>query len=227
MARLIPAVHGLPAAPGSFILWPPGAALSLYRPMSPSEAEATERSLIARMAAGDDRALAALYDRCGTLVYSLAFSILGDAADAEEAAADTFLQAWTNAASFDPARATPAGWLTMIARTRALDRLRARRRRHAALERAAALGEGLALPIAVEPAPDRKVERADARARVTRLLAELPLPQRSALELAYFGGLSHSEIAERLGEPIGTVKTRIRAGLDRLRAALAVVAVER
>jgi RNA polymerase sigma-70 factor, ECF subfamily len=216
--------RSLPGLVASFIL--PGAGVRpVSRPMTPPETEASERSLLARMAAGDESALAALYDRCGTLVYSLAFAILGNAADAEEASADTFLQAWTRAASFDAERATPVGWLSMIARSRALDRVRARRRRAAAVEHAASLGEGLALPVAGEPAPDRAVERHDARRRVTRLLAELPLPQRTALELAYFGGLTHSEIAHRLGEPIGTIKTRIRAGLDKLRAALAADAL--
>ena len=183
-----------------------------------------DRELVTRMAAGDERALAMLYDRFGNLAYSLAFQILGDASDAEEAVADAFVQAWSSAGRFDPGRASVTAWLSMIARTRALDRLRSRKRRARVLETAAAQSDAVeptALPMAspgIEP--DRQAEQADLRARVYQSLASLPDNQRQVIEMAYFGGLSHSEIANALNEPLGTVKTRVRAAMTKLRAAL-------
>ena len=178
--------------------------------------------LVARMATGDDRALADLYDRHGALVYSVAMSILGDANDAEEAVSDAFIQVWNSAGTFDPARSSVAAWVTMIARTRALDRLRARRRRAATAERSAASDTaGFALPVSdAAPPPDRGAELDELRRTVGAAIADLPQAQRRALELAYFGGLSHSEIAHELDEPLGTVKTRIRAGMEKLRVTL-------
>jgi RNA polymerase sigma-70 factor (ECF subfamily) len=180
-----------------------------------------DSSLVARMADGDDSALAALYDRHGRLAYSLAFGILGDGAEAEEAVADAFLQIWTSAASFDAARSSVAGWLTMIVRTRALDRLRSRRRRGALIERVTVLeGVDAARPVATEAA-DALAERSQTGQRVAAAIESLPPAQRKVIELAFFGGLSHSEIAQELGEPLGTVKTRIRTAMERLRTALA------
>jgi RNA polymerase sigma-70 factor (ECF subfamily) len=174
------------------------------------------------MANGDDRALAALYDRHGGVAYSVAMNILGDAGDAEEAVSDAFIQVWSNAASFDPARSSVVAWLTMITRTRALDLLRGRRRRTLRTERSAATDiAGFAAPVAdLGPSPERSAELGELSRSVTAAIAELPPPQRRALELAYFGGLSHSEIADELDEPLGTVKTRIRAGMEKLRAQL-------
>lgn len=191
--------------------------------MTERNSSGLDHPLIARMAAGDERALGELYDRLGGLVYSLAFQILGDAADAEEAVSDAFVQAWSSAASFDPARASVAGWLSMITRTRALDRLRARRRRMTVAERAAAEDEqGFATPVAsLGPAPDSTAQSTEMKTTVAAALAQLPPAQRQALELAFFAGLSHSEIAQQLDEPLGTVKTRIRAALDKLRVSLA------
>ncbi|HET9983598.1 MAG TPA: sigma-70 family RNA polymerase sigma factor [Longimicrobiales bacterium] len=178
--------------------------------------------LVRGMARGDERALAALYDRYAPAARSLALAILRDEADAEEVAAEAFAQAWRLAPRFDPERGSPAVWLTTITRSRALDRLRARRRLSCALEHAAALAPGTpVMAAAPSPPPDRAVEADELRCIVGRSLAELPELQRQCLELAYFAGLSHSEIARELDEPLGTVKTRIRSGLIRLRAALA------
>jgi RNA polymerase sigma-70 factor, ECF subfamily len=185
----------------------------------------TDRDLVARMVAGDERALAAFYDRFGNLAYSLAFQILSDPADAEEAVADAFLQIWNSAATFDPNRASPVAWLSMITRTRALDRMRSRKRRVRAIETATAQAAGVeatALPISTMSAePDRQAEQSDLRSKVARVLADLPEAQRKVIELAFFGGLSHSEIAEQLNEPLGTVKTRVRTAMTKLRATLA------
>ena len=183
----------------------------------------TDRPLVERMAAGDERALGQLYDRHGGALYSLALAIVGERADAEEVVTDAFGQAWRTAVQFDPARGSVAAWLATITRTRALDLVRARGRRSRALTRAALQdSQGLATPIAVAAdAPDRSVERHEARRLVARSLAELTEPQRRAIELAYFGGLTHTEIAAELHEPVGTVKTRIRAGMETLRGTLA------
>lgn len=174
-----------------------------------------DHALVQRIAAGDERALRELYDRHGRAAYALACAIVGERADAEEVVVDVFGQAWRAAGQFDPARGTVGSWVATIARTRALDLVRARGRRSRVLERAAALSDD-GVP---EPA-DRDVERAEARRLVTRALTDLPAPQRRAIELAYFGGLSQSEIAAQLGEPLGTVKTRIRDGMAKLRTLL-------
>jgi len=173
------------------------------------------------MAAGDERALGELYDRHGTTVYALARAIVGERADTEEVVADAFGQAWRTAGQFDPARGSVSAWLTTITRTRALDLVRARGRRSKVLARAALESDaGFAAPLASSDAPDRDVERQETRQLVTQSLAGLPEPQRRVIELAYFGGLSHSEIAAELKEPLGTVKTRLRAAMEKLRDAL-------
>ena len=178
--------------------------------------------LVERMARRDERALGELYDRHGGLVYSLALAIVGERADADEVVADALAQAWRTAQDFDPGRGSVGAWLTTITRTRALDLLRARGRRARALTRAALEdGEGLAAPIAAAgDAPDREVELQDTRRLVARSLAELSEPQWRIIELAYFGGLTQTEIAAELHEPLGTVKTRMRAGLEKLRSSL-------
>jgi len=182
----------------------------------------TDCALVQRMAGRNERALGELYDRHGGVVYSLALAIVGERADAEEVVADAFGQAWRTAEQFDPVRGSVTAWLATITRTRALDLVRARGRRARALTRAA-LGnsEGLAAPIApAGEAPDRDVERQEARRLVERSLSELPESQRRIIELAYFGGLTQTEIAAELKEPLGTVKTRMRAGLEKLRGSL-------
>lgn len=181
-----------------------------------------DHMLVVRMAAGDERALGELYDRLGGVVYALAYAIVGEAADAEEVVADAFGQAWRSAARFDPSRGSVSAWLATITRTRALDLVRARGRRARALERAAWTNpEGLAAPLArAAEAADRGAEQNEARGLLLRSLSELPVPQRRVIELAYFGGLSHSEIAVALNEPLGTVKTRLRAGMEKLRVLL-------
>ena len=173
---------------------------------------------IAGAARGDGGALAALYDRHARSVYSIALRVVGDEADAEEVVQEVFDQAWRQASRYDRARGTVAAWLVTMARTRAIDRLRARRARpdRAGLEPDQAWSR---LP-AANPDP---AEALDAERDVTRIrqaLQRLPLIQRVAIELAYFEGLTQTQIAARLEEPLGTVKTRIRVGLLKLRDAL-------
>ncbi|MGQ0643391.1 MAG: sigma-70 family RNA polymerase sigma factor [Gemmatimonadaceae bacterium] len=183
---------------------------------------ATDAELVARLATGEERALGELYDRHCSGAYGLARAIVRVASDAEEVVADCFAQMWRTAATFDPGRGSVAAWVTTIVRTRALDLIRAQRRRARVLDDAAVISEeegGAGTP-ARGDTPDRDVERSEARELVRRSLADLPGPQRRVLELAYFGGMSQSEIAEFLSEPLGTVKTRMRAGLEKLRTAL-------
>lgn len=170
--------------------------------------------LIRRMAAGDRDAFGRFYDRYAPLVYPLVLRVVRDRADAADVLQDVFWQAWQGAATYDPARGTPEAWMMMRARTRAIDRVRAVRRRGETF----ALEDGQ-VATAVAAGGDAG-DRALDRGVIGAALAQLPSAQREAIELAYFGGLTQTEIARRLGEPLGTVKTRIRLGLERLRDAV-------
>jgi RNA polymerase sigma-70 factor (ECF subfamily) len=179
---------------------------------------ADDAGRVARAAAGDDGALAALYDAHAPAVYSLALRVVGDEADAEDVLQDVFSQAWRQAGRYDPRRGTVAAWLLNMTRTRAIDRLRARHARPDS--RAAAPDDSWEnLPARVVDPGDALAARRDAE-QVRRALNDLPLLQRLAIELAYFEGLTQSEIADRLEQPLGTVKTRIRTGLLKLRDVL-------
>ena len=175
----------------------------------------SDREIVRRLADGDRSALADLYDRHSGVVYSLAYRIVGSA-DAEDVVQDVFAQAWRQAGRYDPDRASAAAWLLNMTRTRAIDRLRANRTRQRVL-----LDEG---PLAQVSQPEADQEqgaiRAERASRVRAALEMLAGAQRQALELAYYAGLTHNEIAEHLGEPLGTIKTRIRSALLKLRAAL-------
>lgn len=171
--------------------------------------------LIARMAAGDRSAFGPFYDRYAPLVHGLIVRIVRDHADAAEVLQEVFWQTWQAAGSYDPTRGSPEAWLVMRARARAIDRVRSVRRRSETF--VAPLDEELAP--ARSPAADLAGAVAD-RSIVQGLLARLPDHQREVIQLAYFGGLTQTEIAERLKQPLGTVKTRMRTGLERLREAL-------
>lgn len=185
-----------------------------------SDPEATDANLVARISGRDQEALSSLYDRHRGVVFALALRILRDRAEAEEVLADVFHQAWRGAGGYDPLRGSVAGWLFTLCRSRAIDRLRARGRRDAALGALALEERGGGTSW---PATDGPEDRADLdlkRRLIAQALGGLAPAQRAALELAYYQGLSHSEIAARLGEPLGTVKTRIRQGLLALRESL-------
>lgn len=181
-----------------------------------------------RVAQGDHAALGVLYDRHAGLVYKLARAVTGTAGDAEEVTTDVFLRVWERADTFDPGRGALRAWLATIARSRALDRVRARGRRDDAHARAAARSEsGAAVELArIEPTDDRAYV-SQLRGTLERALGDLNSDQRRAIELAYFSGLSQSEIAKRLGEPLGTVKTRIRDGMRHLRETFRVREAQR
>jgi RNA polymerase sigma-70 factor (ECF subfamily) len=174
-----------------------------------------DRQAMRRLAAGDLSVVGGLYDRHARAVFSLAVRVLGNRADAEEIVQDVFSQVWSQAARFDAARGTFAAWVLMMTRSRAIDRLRARRAGAAALA-ADPVGDA-ADPI---PTQEESVITGEDADRVRGALQDLNASQRAVIELAYYEGLSQSEIAERLQEPLGTVKTRIRSGLLKLRAAL-------
>jgi RNA polymerase sigma-70 factor (ECF subfamily) len=187
----------------------PSAAKDLARERS------TDRGVVRRLADGDRSALADLYDRHSGVVYSLAYRIVGSS-EADDVVQDVFAQAWRQADRYDPDRASVAAWLLNMTRTRAIDRLRANRTRQRLMVDEA--------PVAIVPQQDADQEQgaihAERASRVRAALDMLAGAQRQALELAYYAGLTHNEIAERLGEPLGTVKTRIRSALLKLRAAL-------
>jgi RNA polymerase sigma-70 factor (ECF subfamily) len=192
---------------------------------TPSEARAADidRDLLRRVATGDESALGTLYDRWSPLVHALVLRMLGDADEAEDVVEETFWQAWRHASRYEVARGAVSTWLTTIARSRALDRLRARRRRQ---EDSWTQLEEREVDLTEQPArhddPLTSAESAERRRRVASALAALPAEQRQAIELAYFGGFSQSEIAERTGQPLGTVKTRVRLAMDKLRESLAI-----
>jgi len=165
-----------------------------------------------QIAGGDEKALETLYGRYSGVVYSVARRILGDVGAAEEVLQDIFYQLWRAASSFDPARGTLAGWLLVSARNRAIARLR--RRGPAGFE------EIEEQTVASNFNLESSAAANEMMSLVRNALAALPQEQRQALELAYFEGLTHSEIAERTGDPLGTVKTRLRTALGTLRRAI-------
>jgi RNA polymerase sigma-70 factor (ECF subfamily) len=177
------------------------------------------QALLERMATGDQTALAVFYDATSTTVHALVGRIVKDAAVAEEVTGDVYLQAWSHAARFDAERGSPLTWLMAIARTRAIDRVRVGVAWRAAQ---APLEAGLQVPCG-RLGPEDAYSTRERRAHVQAALADLPAEQRTALELAYYEGLSHTEIAERLDQPLGTVKTRIRLAMNKLRDALASI----
>jgi RNA polymerase sigma-70 factor, ECF subfamily len=174
---------------------------------------AIDTAIVHRMAVGEDAALGALYDRWADGVHALVIRIVRDDAEAEEVVEAVFWQAWQQASRFTGDRGTPAAWLLSMARSRALDRLRALRRRR---EDQPADESVLASEMTATD-PLAEMDAADRAARVSAAMQDLPAEQRQVLELAYFEGLSQTEIADQLDIPLGTIKTRARLGLRKLR----------
>jgi len=169
-----------------------------------------DRELVARIAKGDEAALGALYDRYASVALALAMRILGDRAEGEDVLQNVLVRLWRQAGRYDPEKGTVSAWVLSSVRHAAIDRLRRREAHRQAAEQAA-----------FRPVPSPEPSSpGDERQRMARAVESLPPDQRAVIELAYFQGLSQTQIAERLGEPLGTVKTRLRLGMNRLRQAL-------
>ena len=183
-------------------------------PMARAFAHLSDEAVVALVGRSDEHALAELYDRFGRVAYGLALRILRDEALAEDAVQEAFLTAWRTADTFMPERAKASTWLLTLVHRRAVDLVRREERRRAEPidEAADRIGEG---------AVDEAVWLRYQRERVQEALRRLPDQQREALELAYYGGFTQSELAERLGQPLGTIKSRMFSGLGQLRDLLA------
>ena len=177
-------------------------------------AHLSDEALVALVARGDEDALAELYDRIGRIGYGLALRVLRDERHAEDAVQEAFLQVWRSAATFRAERAKASTWILTLVHRRAVDLVRREERRQAD-----PLTDDSAAGIAPE-ATDEAAWLRFVRERVQSALKQLPDVQREALELAYYGGFSQSELADRLGVPLGTIKSRMFAGLARLRELL-------
>lgn len=181
--------------------------------MDPRDAE--DLQLMSRVAARDGAAFTRLFELYAPTALGLLYRILGGRGEAEEVLQEVFLQVWTQADRYDGSRSSPRGWILMLARSRALDRIR---RRESARRREEAAGEeaGDVEP----PLGTERLESAERRRRVSSALGLLSPDQRRCIELAFFEGLTHTQIAERLEAPLGTVKSRILLGMNKLRQAL-------
>ena len=191
--------------------------------MSPLEVdpqlEVKDRELkncITRMAQGEEQALGALYDRTASQVYGLVLRVVNDPSIAEEVTLDVYMQAWRQAGQFNPERGKPMVWLAVVARSRAIDRLRAGKKERESRENLDSVDN-----LAADKGNPEESSTYSQQCRVVQeALNSLPIEQRQAIEMAYWGGLSQNEIAAQTGEPLGTVKTRIRLGMMKLRTVL-------
>ncbi|HVD25632.1 MAG TPA: sigma-70 family RNA polymerase sigma factor [Gaiellaceae bacterium] len=175
----------------------------------PRSARRSDEEVLAAIAGGDDQGLAELYDRYGRLAYGLAYRVLHDQALAEDAVQDAFLAIWRSADGYRRERAKPSTWILTLVHRRAVDLVR-----REDLRRAEQLDE---TPEAAATSVPEEADLREKRTAVQAALRELPQDQRQALELAYYGGFTQSELAEQLGVPLGTIKSRMFAGLTRLR----------
>jgi RNA polymerase sigma-70 factor (ECF subfamily) len=188
-----------------------------YSPENVSNAD--DVALIRRMVEADETALGALYDRWARSLYSLVLHLLRDPDEAEDVVEETFWQAWRKADSYEPARGAVSTWLLTIGRRKALDRLRAKKR-----HKEDPIGNDRTFADIASPSPDpsENVEGSELREHVRAALRELPAEQREVIELGYFNGLSQTEIADTTGQPLGTVKTRMRLAMQKLREPLSM-----
>jgi RNA polymerase sigma-70 factor, ECF subfamily len=178
-----------------------------------------DQEMIARIGRRDQAAFSALYDRLSGPLYSLAMKMLGDPAEAQDALQEVFLQIWSRAGTYDPEQSSVFSWTVLLTRSRVIDRLRARGRRSRVVVTSTEDAPIAADASTVESAADT-AEKNDEAVHVRYVLNNLPSEQRKVIELAFFEHLSHHEIAARLGQPLGTVKARIRRGLLKLRQRL-------
>jgi RNA polymerase sigma-70 factor, ECF subfamily len=184
--------------------------MSMDSPQNPVE-------LLHRVVSGDGDALTCLFDQHSHVALGLLVRMLGGHAEAEEVLQETFLQVWMQADRYDEERSSPRGWILMLARSRALDRLRGRAARRRREEEVASEGARHSL---LHPEATERLESAEQRSRIGSALGQLPPEQRHCIELAFFEGLTQTQIAERLKVPLGTIKSRILLGMNKLRQAL-------
>jgi RNA polymerase sigma-70 factor (ECF subfamily) len=186
---------------------------------SENVSNADDVALIRRIVEADETALGALYDRWARSLYSLVLHLLRDPDEAEDVVEETFWQAWRKADSYEPARGAVSTWLLTIGRRKALDRLRAKKR-----HKEDPIGNDRTFADIASPSPDpsQDVEGSELREHMRAALRELPAEQREVLELGYFNGLSQTEIADATGQPLGTVKTRMRLAMQKLREPLSM-----
>ncbi len=181
--------------------------------------QVADREMLLRVGHGDQAAFGALYDRLSGPLYSLVLKMLGDAPDAQDTLQEVFVQIWSRAQTYDPEKSSVFSWAVLLTRSRAIDRLRARDRRLRVVvgstTEEARLAEATNASTAGSAADT--VDKNDEAAHVRSLLNNLPPEQRQAIDLAFFGHFTHPEIASRLGQPLGTIKARIRRGLLKLR----------
>jgi len=187
-----------------------------FAPLTVNETEATQTDidLLQRIAAQDREAFAEFYDRQAPLMFSVACKILNDPNEAEDVLQETFVQLWEKARNFDPRLGKPSSWMATLTRNKAIDRIRASQRRSRLMEQA---GAEMAITAEGKDSVNEQMYGADKARLIQSVIGELPAEQRRAIELAYFGGLTQSEISEQLNEPVGTIKARIRRGLLKLR----------
>lgn len=194
----------------------PAVSLRIFKVVNDPAVQEQERdaALLQRIGGGDRAAFSEFYDLHSTFLFSLAVKILGDHKEAEDALQEVFVQIWEKAGTFDPRLGRPIGWVATLVRNKAIDRIRASQRRSRLLDEATA---ELA-PVAGElPSVNESVHGREKSGLIRSAVAGLPNEQRQAIELAFFGGLTQNEISDRLREPLGTVKARIRRGMLRLR----------
>ena len=183
-------------------------------PVNETEATQKDIELLGRIAARDRTAFAEFYDRHSALMFSVASRILNDSAEAEDVLQETFVQLWEKAGNFDPRLGKPASWMATLTRNRAIDRIRASQRRSKLIEQA---GAELAIAAEGRDSVNEQLFGPDKSRLIQGAISDLPAEQRRAIELAYFAGLTQAEISEKLNEPVGTIKARIRRGLLKLR----------
>ena len=212
-------IHLVPTTPSST---PAATRFSPFPADSAAEAAAAreDRQLLAAIGERRCEALGRLFDHHGAAVHGLLERMLGRCGEAEEVLQEVFLWVWEHADRYDATRSSVRGWLLVIARSRALDVLRSDKSRRAREE-----GVERERPRCYEPVPLAGIEEAERRRRLLSALEVLPAEQRQCIELAFFGGLSHTQIASKLGQPLGTVKSRIQLGMAKLRGALQAMGI--
>jgi RNA polymerase sigma-70 factor (ECF subfamily) len=186
----------------------------LVKDLAQAEAEA---ELLERTARGDSSAFGQLYDRLSGVLFSVAAKILIDQRDAEDVVQETFLQIWSQAHTFDQRLGKPLAWAVMIARNKAIDRIRSTQRRSRLIEQ---IMQENSSELTGTPAPDVSAGSGESSEKVRGCVKGLPAEQRQTIEMAFFAGLTHAEVATTLGQPLGTIKARIRRGMLRLRDCL-------